>query len=115
GNAGDTHGAPPWGSDYIRLGSGASLASVAFNGDDQFFFPAGAQWVVDGDGYFTNPDVASTNHYDDNLDISIARSVAGHDGEVLSFDHYYAMELGWDFGFVQYSTGNGHTWQSLVW
>jgi len=110
--ANGTLGAPPWGADYIDLGAGANLASVAFNGDDVYTFAGGPDWVVDGDGYFTNTD-ASGKKYGDMQDQSIARSVAGHDGEVLSFDHYYAMELGWDFGFVQVSTDNGASWQSL--
>jgi hypothetical protein len=114
GDANDTPGAPQWGSDYIDLGSGAALASVAFNGDDEFIFPGGPQWVVDGDGYFTNPDAAGGTVYANNQDLSIARSVAGHDGEVLSFDHYYATEVAWDFGFVQVSTDDGATWQSLA-
>jgi hypothetical protein len=114
GQANDTAGAPPWGADYIDLGDGSSLTSIAFDGDDEFVFPGGPEWVVDGDGYFTNPDVAGTDHYDDNQDLSIARSVAGHDGAVLSFDHYYAIELDWDFGFVQVSTDEGATWQSLA-
>jgi len=112
-DANGTTGAPQWGSDYIDLGPGTGLTSVAFNGDDVFVFPAGPQWVVDGDGYFTNPDVAD-GVYDNNQDLSIARSVAGHDGEVLSFDHYFATEVDWDFGFVQVSTDDGATWQSLA-
>jgi hypothetical protein len=112
--ANSTVGAPPWGSDYIDLGSGAGLTSVVFDGDDEFVFPSGPEWIVDPDGYFTNPDAPGTDHYADNQDLSITRSVAGHDGEVLSFDHYYAMELGWDYGFVQVSTDDGATWQSLA-
>jgi hypothetical protein len=111
--ANGTHGAPPWGADYIELGAGASLTSVAFNGDDQYVFPSGPEWVVDGNGYFTNPDAIGDN-YDDNQDLSIARDVSGYDGQTLSFDHYYATELGWDYGFVQVTTDNGATWQSLA-
>ena len=113
-DANGTPGAPPWGADYLELGTGAAITSVAFNGDDAFHYAAGPQWVVDGDGYFTNPDVAETTVYDNMQDLSIARDVTGHDGQVLSFDHYYAMELGWDFGFVQVSTNNGGSWQSLA-
>jgi hypothetical protein len=109
-----TPGAPPWGADYIDLGSGAALASVAFNGDDQFVFPAGPQWVLDGDGYFTNPDVGVPPVYDNNQDLSIAIDASGHDGQVLSFDHYYQTEPAWDFGFVQVSTDGGDSWQSLA-
>ena len=86
---------------------------MTFDGDDQFTFPAGTEFIVDSDGYFTNPDVAG-GKYDNNLDISMARNVAGHEGEVLSFDHYYGIELGWDFGFVQVSTDDGNSWQSLA-
>jgi hypothetical protein len=111
--ANGTEGAPPWGSDYIDLGSGAALASVSFNGDDEFVFPAGPQWIVDGDGYFTNPDDNGVN-YGDNQDLSIARNVAGNDGAILSFDHYYQTEPLWDYGFVQVSTDDGATWQSLA-
>ena len=112
-DANATPGAPPWGADYLDLGSGAAISSVAFNGDDTFNFAGGPDWVVDGAGYFTNPDVPETTIYDNDQDLSLARDVSGHDGQVLSFDHYYAMELGWDFGFVQVSTDSGATWQSL--
>jgi hypothetical protein len=107
--ANGTPGAPPWGSDYLDLGAGSGLTSVAFDGSEQY--AGGPQWVVDGDGYFTNPDVGG-GLYDNNLDISIARAVSG--GGTLSFDHYYEMEPAWDFGFVQASTDGGVTWQSLA-
>jgi len=112
-NAYATPGAPPWGADYIDLGDGGLLTDVAFNGDDVFNFPGGAQWILDGDGYFTNPD-ASGNKYGANQDLSIAIDASAYGGQTLSFDHYYAMELGWDFGFVQVSTDNGSSWQSLA-
>ena len=111
--ANSTTGAPPWGSDYIDLGDGSLLTSVAFNGADVFNYPGGPQWVVDGAGYFTNPDVAGHDYYDNSQDISIARSVTVTGAGVLSFEHYRAMELGWDYGFVQKSTDGGVTWTSL--
>ncbi len=104
-----TPGAPPWGSDYLDLGAGSALTSVVFDGSESY--ASGTDWVVDGNGYFTNPD-EDGDRYADNLDASMARAVSA-DGAVLSFDHYYAMELGWDFGFVQVSTDGGVTWQSL--
>jgi len=111
-DANATPGAPPWGSDYLDLGSGDDLStvSVAFEGANHYV--GGPQWVVDEDGYFTNPDTSGTN-YGNNKDLSIARDVSGHDDEVLSFDHFYAMELGWDFGFVQVSTDGGDSWVPL--
>ncbi len=112
GNANDTPGAPPWGGDYLQLGPGAGLASVAFNGDDEFVFPAAAEWVVDGNGYWTNPDVAG-GLYANDQDLDIARSITVTGPGNLTFQHYYGMELGWDFGFVQVSTDGGSTWTSL--
>ena len=112
-DANATPGAPPWGSDYLDLGSGAAISSVSVAFEGANHYVDGPQWVVDGNGYFTNPDTSGPN-YGNNKDLSIARDVTGHDGEILSFDHYYAMELGWDFGFVQVSTDSGLTWESLT-
>lgn len=113
GNANDTPGAPPWGGDFIQLGAGAGLASVAFDGDDVFTFPSGPEWVVDGAGYWTNPDVADpAGLYDNNQDLDIARSITVTGAGNLTFEHYYGMELGWDFGFVQVSTDGGTNWAS---
>ena len=106
-------GAPPWGADYVDLGSGAGLSSVVFDGDDSFTYPGGPQWVLDGDGYFTNPDVAG-GVYDNDQDLSIAIDASAYAGQTLSFDHYYATEVGWDYAFVQVSTDNGATWESLA-
>lgn len=114
GHANDTPGAPPWGGDFLQLGSGASLTSVAFNGADVFTFPAGPEWIVGADGYWTNPDVADpAGLYDNNQDLDIARSITVTGAGNLTFEHYYGMELGWDFGFVQVSTDGGTTWNSL--
>jgi hypothetical protein len=111
-NANDTPGAPPWGGDFIPLGDGSLLTSVAFDGDDVFVFPSGPEWVVDGNGYWTNPDVTGV-FYGNNQDLSIARSITVTGAGNLTFEHYYGMELGWDFGFVQVSTDGGSTWSSL--
>jgi hypothetical protein len=110
--ANDTPGAPPNGADYLDLGAGSDLASVAFDGDASFEFPGGTDWFVDDDGFFTSPDEAD-GKYGTEVDASMVRDVSGHDGDVLAFDHYYAMELGWDFGFVQTSP-DGQAWTSLA-
>jgi len=114
--ANSTAGAPPWGADYIDLGSGAGLSSVMFDGDDAIYFPGGTEWVVDGNGYYTNPDVGGDlpGNYGDEQDLSMVYDVTGEDGKVLTFDHYYELEADWDFGFVQVSTDGGHAWQSLA-
>ena len=68
-------GAPPWGADYIDLGSARDLDSVVFNGDELFVFPDGTDWVVDANGYYTTPDVGETGEYGSDFDVSMARSV----------------------------------------
>ncbi|MEO6058599.1 MAG: hypothetical protein ABIQ05_01325, partial [Candidatus Limnocylindria bacterium] len=110
--ANSTAGAPPWGADYVDLGSGAGLSSVVFDGADNITFTGGPDWVVDGDGYWTNPDVSGQFYYDNNQDLSIARPITVTGAGNLTFEHYYGMELGWDFGFVQVSDDNGDTWTS---
>ncbi|MEX1104406.1 MAG: hypothetical protein WED87_09155, partial [Dehalococcoidia bacterium] len=103
-------GAPPWGSDYIPLGAGGDLESVAFDGDDAAVFPPGPQWVVTGD-YFG---VVAAGAYPSNADLSIARAVTLGAGSELSFSHYHDTELAWDFGFVQVSDDGGATWSSVA-
>jgi hypothetical protein len=109
-----TPGAPNWGSDYVPLGAGSSLTSVAFNGDETFTFPGGPEWVVDADGYWTNPDAPGSTNYPSNLDADITREVTVTGAGTLEFDHYYQTELGWDFGFVQISTDGGTTFTSVA-
>ena len=109
-----TPGAPPWGSDYLPLGDGSGLTSVVFNGDEEFVSPSLPEWVVDSDGYWTNPDVPATDHYDSNADVDITREVTITGAGALEFDHYYQTELGWDFGFVQVSTDGGVTFTSVA-
>lgn len=113
GDAYDTPGAPPWGSDYVPLGAGSGLTSVEFNGAEEFVFPGGPEWVVDADGYWTNPD-AEDNLYGNNVDLDITREVTITGAGTLEFDHYYSIELGWDFGFVQISTDGGETFTSVA-
>ena len=107
GNAYDTPGAPPWGADFLPLGRGNKFEQLEFDGADQFVFPAGNDWTVDGDGYWTNPDEPGGTIYPSDLDSSIARQVAVPAAPAtLTFEHWYQTELGWDFGFVQVLAGD---------
>lgn len=112
---GASEGAPPWGSDYIPLGPGASLGSVSFDGDDEFVFEPGAQWLVDDNGYFAVVDTSDEDAtYESNSDLSITHEVTLGASSTLTFKHYYDTEATWDFGFVQISTDGGATWESLA-
>jgi hypothetical protein len=111
GNAYDSPGAPPWGSDYIPLGPGSTLSSVVFNGEQQFFFAPGPQWVENANGYFS---VVASGNYGSMMDVSITHPITLNGSNQLTFNHYYNTELGWDFGFVQVSTNGGTSWQSAA-
>jgi hypothetical protein len=101
-----TPGAPPWGADYIPLGRGATLNKLKFDGDDLFTYPGGNNWTIDGDGYWSSPDVAGDTTYPNGLDSSIAREVSVPAAPAtLTFEHWYQIELAWDFGFVQVLDG----------
>jgi hypothetical protein len=120
----DTPGAPPNGSDYVRLrdGSGTYL-----NADQlrslSLDVPAGlspipVQWAIDtnapgheGDAAF---DSAPDPNTDSNLDAAIIHEVTVPASDAtLSFDTKWSTEEGFDFGAVQISTDGGHTWTSL--
>lgn len=114
GNAYDTPGAPPYGSDYLPLGAGSGVSTLLFDGAENATVAPGPGWVTDPNGYWTNPDATGLTTYPDNLDASIGHAVTvGAAGATLTFDHYYQTELGWDFGFVQVSTDGGNSWSSL--
>ena len=129
----DSPGAPPNGSDYVRLRgangsylSAKQLTSIRFDG--ALTLPTTpVEWEQDA----TPPDAttADTTCGDvptgagpaalysgcgENLDRSIVRQVtvpAG--GAALTFDALWDTEEGWDYGFVQVSTDGGKTWKSL--
>jgi Immune inhibitor A-like, MAM domain len=114
GDAFDTLGAPPWGSDFIPLAGDLPLTSIEFDGDETFTFPGDPEWVVDGDGYWTNPDDPDTDLYPPDSDFDIARQVSVPAAPAaLTFEHYYELEDLFDYGFVQVSDDGGETWTSL--
>lgn len=127
-------GAPPNGSDYVRLrdGSGTylpagSLTSITFDGASHLE-PDPIQWSVDT----TPPDATAADTScakvpdgtgaaalysgcGPNLDRAIVRQVTVPAGSPnLTFDALWDTELGWDFGYAQVSTDGGKTWTSLA-
>jgi Immune inhibitor A peptidase M6 len=116
-----TPGAPPNGSDYIRLRDGGNhyfsantLKSLSFTGA-KTLEPQPVEWTVtnaapdhEGDSALAAPDA-------DNKDAAIVRSVAVPAGSpTLTFDTLYSTEPGYDSFFVQVSTDGGATYQSLA-
>jgi hypothetical protein len=115
----DTPGAPPNGSDYVRVrdGQGAylpasAIESVSFDGASTLP-PTPVEWVVDPNGHAPG-DAALYSGTGGGLDRSIVRSVAvPRGGATLTFDTRYQTEAGFDFGFVQVSTDGGQSFKSL--
>lgn len=130
----DTPGAPPNGSDYVRLRdasgnwlSAKNLKSISFSGATTLA-PTPVEWTVDttppagttetmacGDVADGPAPAALYSGCGENLDRSIVRSVSvPAAGGNLTFDALWDIEVGWDFGFVQVSTDGGQTWTSLA-
>lgn len=97
----DTPGAPPWGTDYIKVTEQGALKKLKFDGIDEFQQPT--QWTSDGDVIWSG-----TGDLIDHWAIFEAPG-----GGTLSFDTLWDIEDYWDFGFVQVSTDGGATWTSL--
>ena len=121
-----TPGAPPNGSDYIRLRDSAGtpvgvkdIGSIQFNGA-AMHTPRPIAWTVDPNppGHAGNPALYSGTG--DNRDEAIVRSVAVPTGAgaSLTFNARWNLEEDaagpWDFGYVQVSTNGGETYQSLT-
>ena len=103
-------GAPPWGTDYIKITDDSILKMIKFNGDDEATFDSPWTVVADPVEGGTHGDVLWSGAGDliDNWAIFEATG-----GGTLTFDTYYEIEELWDFGFVQVSTDGGETWTSL--
>ncbi|NHC12910.1 choice-of-anchor J domain-containing protein [Motilibacter deserti] len=116
----DTPGAPPNGSDYVRLrnASGAYLRasdvqSIDFDGGTSLdSLPV--QWTVDADPPDRPGNPALWSGNDNNLDAAIIRQVTvPASSPTLSFATKWSTEPGYDSGFVQVSTDGARTWTSL--
>jgi Immune inhibitor A peptidase M6 len=110
-------GAPPNGSDYVRLRDAGDaylnvgeVDSVEFNGVSKLE-KLPVQWKVDN----TPPKGSSKALYSgkgDNLDRTIARKVVVGDGD-LDVDMAWNTEVGYDYAYVQVSTDGGKKYKSV--
>ena len=116
-----TPGAPPNGSDYVRLRdaagnylSGAQIESLSFQGATALSKPVA--WTVDPNPPFRTGNPALYSGAANNRDEAIVReiTVGRNGGATLTFDALWNEETGWDFGFVQVSTDGGATYTSIA-
>jgi hypothetical protein len=114
-------GAPPNGSDYVRLRdatgtylSAGSIDEIEFDGDETLP-PEPVEWTVDEDPPDEPDDPALYSGAVDDADRSIVRAVTVPTSDpTLSFDTSYDIDEGNDGGFVQVSTDDGATYRSLA-
>ena len=115
---GSREGAPPNGSDYVRLRgadgeylNAGDLQSLSFEGAESVSIPV--EWTVDEDPE-GHDSAALYSGTDNSLDRSIAREVSVPEGDAtLTFDTRWSTEPDFDSGFVQISTDGGQSWTSL--
>jgi hypothetical protein len=116
-----TPGAPPNGSDYVRLRGGAGnylnaddIKSISFQGAKQLE-PVPVEWTVTTAAPDHGSDAALAAPDADNKDAAIVHSVTVPAGSPsLTFDTKYDTEPGFDSFFVQVSTDGGRTYHSLA-
>ena len=116
----DSPGAPPNGSDYVRLRDGANnylnakdISSITFGGA-KLLEPVPVEWTVTTAAPDHGTDSALAAPDADNKDAAIVHTVAVPAANpTLTFDTKYDTEPGFDSFFVQVSTDNGKTYHSL--
>jgi hypothetical protein len=116
-----TPGAPPNGSDYIRLRDGAGhylrakdIKSISFQGASTHE-AVPVEWTVTTAAPDHGADAALAAPDADNRDAAIVHSVAVPAASpTLTFDTKYDTEPGFDSFFVQVSTDGGETYHSLA-
>jgi hypothetical protein len=119
-------GAPPNGSDYLRLRDSAGnplslnrIKEIRFDGGATVI-PRPVVWTVDANPPGQTGDAALYSGTGDNRDEAIVRSVAvpTGSGASLTFNARWNLEEDaggpWDFGYVQVSTDGGATYKSLA-
>jgi hypothetical protein len=106
-------GAPPWGSDYVKIADPATIESLSFAGAPNITRPTPWRSRSSGPADWKGGAViwsGSRNNYD----AWMLRDLTLDDGpQTLSFDTYFDIEQCYDYGFVRVSTDGGKTFTSL--
>lgn len=106
----DKDGVPAWGGDYKILEDASRILRIKFDGIEFMPIP----WKVVDDPTGIEDKVLWGNKGDEaDNQIIIKADLSKVDSATLKFDNYFNIEEQWDFGVVQVSTDDGHTWTSL--
>ena len=106
-------GAPPWGSDYVRIGTPSELSALAFDGADNVVRRSLWTSRSAGPANWGGGAVLWSGHRNNGDAFLVRRLTLGAGAQTLSFDTYYDIEQCYDYGVVQVSTDNGRTFRSL--
>lgn len=106
----EKEGVPAWGGDFKSLDFTKEVTSLKFDGTD--FLPL--QWKSVADPKGSGDQVLTSNSSSEADNALIFGATVPQENAVLTFDHFYEIEDGWDAGIVQVSTDNGETWTSLA-
>lgn len=116
-----TPGAPPNGSDYVRLRGGSGnfltagqIRSISFDGGETL--PTSpVEWAVDPSPPDRSGDPALYSGSGPNFDRAIVfEAKVPENDPTLTFATRFDTEPLWDFGYVQVSTDGGETYRSLA-
>ncbi len=109
GDAFDTPGAPPFGSDYLLLKDPNKIKKLVFDGLDMLTLDT--EWTVVDDPLGIEGKSLWSGGGDEKDRFAIFATTGGGS---LDFDTLYDLEEQWDFGVVQVSTDDGLNWTSLA-
>ncbi len=106
-------GVPAWGVDYLKLDNTQNIKDIIFNGIS--FVENANPWKVVADTRNPANNVLWGNNADKNDNkLVFWADLTSVPKATLKFDHFYNIEKGWDYGFVQVSEDGGKTWKSLA-
>ena len=104
-----TPGAPPWGSDYLKITNPKKVSGIEFNGVD--VLTRSSAWTSVDDPVDDNGQVLYSGGGDEQDHWAIFETTGGGS---LTFDTLYDIEESWDYGFVEVSADGGQTWTALA-
>ncbi len=73
-----------------------------------------ARYASPGHAATDSPGAFYTNNTDAALALAVSLDLSGASHPALSFEHSYALEAGYDYGYVEVSTDGGSTWLTPV-
>ncbi len=104
-------GVPAWGVDYVTLPQMDDLYNIKFTGVE--FLPL--QWQIVNDPLNGDNEVLwANNRLNYANDLIMRADLTDATNATIEFDHYYDIELNYDYAGLIISVDNGATWENLL-